>query len=196
MNDEQLSALIDDELPAEATREAVSQLLTEPRAQATWGRYHLLGDALRASAQQHPGISQSPPQPANVVPFPQSRVPAQPARRLLSRGGLGIAAAAAVAAVALLVSVPQSDNPANSVALQAPTVLKSMPLPVGERVASGTEIISEPFAPSTVSQSRMIKEDEAQKRMSIYLINFNEQRARQRAPGTHPYVHIIGYDTP
>ncbi len=196
MNDEQLSALIDDELPAEATREAVSQLLTEPRAQATWGRYHLLGDALRASAQQHPGISQSPPQPANVVPFPQSRVPAQPARRLLSRGGLGIAAAAAVAAVALLVSVPQSDNPANSVALQAPTVLKSMPLPVGERVASGTEIISEPFAPSTVSQTRMIKEDEAQKRMSIYLINFNEQRARQRAPGTHPYVHIIGYDTP
>ncbi len=193
MNDEQLSALIDDELPAEATREAVSQLLTEPRAQATWGRYHLLGDALRASAQQHPGISQSPPQPANVVPFPQSRVPAQPARRLLSRGGLGIAAAAAVA---LLVSVPQSDNPANSVALQAPTVLKSMPLPVGERVASGTEIISEPFAPSTVSQTRMIKEDEAQKRMSIYLINFNEQRARQRAPGTHPYVHIIGYDTP
>lgn len=196
MNDEQLSALIDDELPAEATREAVSQLLTEPRAQATWGRYHLLGDALRASAEQNTGISESPLQPTNVVPFPQPRVPAQPARRLLSRGGLGIAAAAAVAAVALLVSVPQSDNPANAIALQTPATLKSMPLPVGERVASGTEIISEPFAPSTVSQTRMIKEDEAQKRMSIYLINFNEQRARQRAPGTHPYVHIIGYDTP
>jgi sigma-E factor negative regulatory protein RseA len=195
MNDEQLSALIDDELPAEATREAVSQLLTEPRARATWGRYHLLGDALRASAE-HTGVSRSPLQPANVVPFPQTRAAAQPARRLLSRRGLSIAAAAAVAAVALLVSAPSPDSPANSIALKSSNELKPMPLPVSERVASGTEIISEPFAPSTVSQTRMIKEDEAQKRMSIYLINFNEQRARQRAPGTHPYVHIIGYDTP
>ena len=196
MNDEQLSALIDDELPAEATRDAVSQLLAEPRAQATWGRYHLLGDALRASAEQNTGISQASLQPANVVPFPQTRVAVQPARRLLSRSGLGIAAAAAVAAVALLLSTPQPDEPANSIASKPPTGMTPMPLPVGERVTSGTEIISEPFAPSTVSQTRMIKEDEAQKRMSIYLINFNEQRARQRAPGTHPYVHIIGYDTP
>jgi len=198
MNDEQLSALMDDQLPAGETRQAVDDLLAEPAARATWRRYHLLGDALRAHAElPATGTARSPSD--NVVPFPR------PERKSLPRTGLGLAAAAALAAVALIIAAPgpQQATAPQGLAMTAgggqPTVTPPPTALSNERVAvSDLPRGAEPFAPIsvTVSQTGMIKEDEAQKRMNTYLINFNEQRARQRTPGVHPYVRIVGYDTP
>ena len=197
MNDEQLSALMDDALPPEATRDAVTELLAEAPARATWRRYHLLGDALRATADQPASVPLTHLRGDNVVAFPKPDSSPQPARKPLSRTGLGLAAAAALAAVAVIVSVPAPQNIAVNTTVGAPRV--NVPEPTvtdAELVASGNEVASAAFAPHSVSQTDMIKEDEAQKRMNTYLINFNEQRARQRTPGVHPYVRIVGYDTP
>ncbi|CAN0417051.1 unnamed protein product [Phaeothamnion confervicola] len=204
MNDEQLSALIDDALPQEVTREAVTALLAEAPARATWRRYHLIGDALRASSEQPVSTRQPHPHSDNVVPFPPFESLPKPVRKPLSRAGLGLAAAAALAGVALIVvSNPAPDNGAapNNIAMTAELGVPAVSVPVtvvrdAELMASANEVAGEAFAPPGVSQTGIIKEDEAQKRMNTYLINFNEQRARQRTPGVHPYVRIVGYDTP
>ncbi len=203
MNDEQLSALMDDALPPEATRDAVSELLEEAPARATWRRYHLLGDALRATADQPASVPLTHLQGDNVVPFPKPDTSPQPTRKPLSRTGLGLAAAAALAVVAVIVSAPAPQNIAAPSSIATNTTVGAprvnVPVPTvtdAELVASGNEVASAAFAPHSVSQTDMIKEDEAQKRMNTYLINFNEQRARQRTPGVHPYVRIVGYDTP
>ncbi|MBK6657867.1 MAG: sigma-E factor negative regulatory protein [Proteobacteria bacterium] len=86
MNDERLSALIDDELPGDETRAALDEVLTEPRARAAWGRYHLIGDALRASAVEPADIA-ARPYPDNVVAFPAHNAPAPSTGRRASRAG-------------------------------------------------------------------------------------------------------------
>ena len=203
MNDEQLSALMDDALALDATREAVTELLAEAPARATWRRYHLLGDVLRATTEQPASVPQPYSQGDKIVPFPSPNSATKPVRKLLSRGGLGLAAAATLAAVALIISspAPQDGTAPNSVAMNAGpgvpggaapvTVVREPGLMIGVN-----EVAGEIFGPHSVSQTGIIKEDEAQKRMNTYLINFNEQRARQRTPGVHPYVRIVGYDTP
>lgn len=202
MNDEQLSALMDDALPLEATREAVTELLAEASARATWRRYHLIGDALRTTTEQ-PASGAQPHLPSgNVVPFPTPDALAKPVRKPLSRAGLGLAAAA-LAAVAVIISAPVPQNGAapNNIAMNTELGAPPVSVPVAmvrdaELMASANDVASEAFGPHSVSQTGIIKEDEAQKRMNSYLINFNEQRARQRTPGVHPYVRIVGYDTP
>ncbi len=193
MNHEQLSALMDGELTGEVTRQAVTELLAEPEARATWARYHLLGDALRAAAEQAVTGIESRPQTGKVVPFPT------PERRPVSRAGLGLAAAAALAAVVLIVAkpAPQNAGAANNIAMtthldSAKIMARQQTAAEEARVANET---TSSFGATSISQTDMIREDEAQKRMNTYLINFNEQRARQRTPGVHPYVRIVGYDT-
>jgi sigma-E factor negative regulatory protein RseA len=44
---EQLSSLLDDELDAAGTDAALRELSGDQELRATWGRYHLIGDALR-----------------------------------------------------------------------------------------------------------------------------------------------------
>lgn len=197
MNDEQLSALMDDALPPDGTREAVTELLAEAPARATWRRYHLIGDALRATIDQPASVPLPHFQSDNVVPFPQPESFAKPARKPLSRAGLGLAAAAALAAVAVIISTPAPNNIAMNAELGASRVSEPLAVVRGaELMVSANEVASEAFGPHSVSQTGIVKEDEAQKRMNTYLINFNEQRARQRTLGVHPYVRIVGYDTP
>ena len=203
MNDERLSALMDDALPLDATREAVTELLAEAPARASWRRYHLIGDALRTTNIQPASVAQPHPHSDNVVPFPPAEPVAKPVRKPLSRAGLGLAAAATLAAVALIISSPAPQNGAapNNIAMTAELGARPVSAPQAimrdaELMASTNELASDAFASPSVSQTGIVKEDEAQKRMNTYLINFNEQRARQRTPGVHPYVRIVGYDTP
>ena len=177
MNDEQLSALMDDELPADASREAIEQLLTESDARAIWGRYHLIGDALRGTAP----AARLPAD--NVVAFPG------PARPPLSRTGVGLAAAAALAAVALIILPPAPQNSTPSDFAVLPATAKT------ENIALAGSIRDDLPSITPVNQITIVKADEAQQRMNPYLTNFNEQRARQRTPGVHPYVRIVGYET-
>jgi negative regulator of sigma E activity len=181
MNEEQLSALMDDELAAEASRKAVTQLLAEPESRATWGRYHLIGAALRSAP---PAVV---PAPDNVVVFPTA-IP-----RPVSRLALGLAAAAAIAAFALIVSpsLRQQSTPFEINTAQI------VPLDRDKTAASNGAAVTSPTqnASTSVNQSFIVRGDETQERMDSYVRDFNEQRARQLAPGVHPYVRIVGYET-
>lgn len=196
MNDEQISALMDDELPVESSRQALAELLSEPPTRATWGRYHLIGDALRSADETRSAGSRT----GNIISFP-----APPPRSLL-KVGLGLAAAAAIAALAFTVLQPGSrtGTPAPAVAINSAATVPAIPIASTENnAAPSTPVIdgvdpldSQYEADGTTSQNVVVRADEAQQRMNTYLFNFNEQRARQRTPGVRPYVHIVGYETP
>lgn len=201
MNDEQISALADGALPAAETAAAVDELLAEPRARATWRRYHLIGDALRDGAREGALDFGQAPRRDNVVAFPTPAAPpvevAPPRRRLPA--AVGLAAAAAVVAVAFSLSAlaPRSDTapePAEVAVNTPPPVTLAPVVPV----AAGPEVVvvdGDGNEVRGVSQNTMVQSDEAQRRMNDYLANFNERRARQPMPGVHPYVRIVGYET-
>ena len=181
MNDEQLSALMDDELPADVGGVAIDQLLANSAARATWGRYHLIGDALRT------------PPPESSVPVRKIVPITGSARRGMSPLSLGLAAAAGLAAIALL--VPALAPPSSNLGSVATTAVVP---PAGRLSAPSNRQATADLrqdASTLVNQITIVRDDEAQQRMSPYVTNFNELRARQRTPGVHPYVRIVGYET-
>lgn len=201
MNDERLSALMDDELPGDETREAVGQLLAEPEARGTWARYHLLGDALRASSELTAAAT-ARPQADNIVPFP-TRIQTKPApARSVPRTGLGLAAAAALAAVALIVASPRPGGEAQPTAVAlgtatAPPAGATSVAPTAQPVGGLAPSPSiEPLPTANISQTAMVRDDEAERRMNVYLYDFNDKRAQQSVPGMHSYVHIVGFERP
>ena len=181
MNNEQLSALMDDELTADTSRTAVAQLLADAESRNTWGRYHLIGAAMRGT----PVALVSPSD--NVVTFPDMTP------RPVSRIAVGLAAAAALAAVALVLS-PQVLRDSPPFELAAARIV-----PVGSdkpvtNVDASTSALSKSTS-TTVNQTFIVRGDETQQRMNSYVTDFNEQRARQPTPGFHRYVRIVGFDT-
>jgi len=100
---ERLSALIDNESEAFASRRLIDDLLKSPDDRGQWARYHLIGDCLRGGVRQlaprdflagiQAGIADvAPPQaPATTTNLP---------RWLKPVAGLGVAAAVAVVSLA------------------------------------------------------------------------------------------------
>ena len=173
MNDEQISALMDDALPAPAQTAALDELLAQPAARATWARYHLIGDALRAEPLATPAAR---PLPDNVIPLPQRDAPRRPL------AGLGLAAAVAMVAVAINALGPRTaPEVVQAGATQPPAQVKF--------------VAAEPSAATPAArQDAELVSDDADQPLEGYMYNFNEQRARQGTPGVHPYVHTVGYD--
>lgn len=199
MNDERLSALLDDELPGDETRQAIDQLLAEPEARGTWARYHLLGDALRASAELSAAAT-APPQADNIVAFPSRTQGKTAPPRRVPRPGLGLAAVAALAAVALIIASPRPGGDAQQTAVALGTAPPAGATSVAVNAQSVRDLAPspsvEPLPSASISQSDMVQDDEAARRMNVYLYDFNDKRARQSAPGMHSYVHIVGFERP
>lgn len=176
MNEEQLSALVDDELDAADARSALDTLGTDDALRRAWGRYHLMGEALRAG--------RDPSARATVVPLPERRGRAMPVA--------GLAIAASVAALALaLVLLPAGDD-----ALDAPALADTAP-PSAAALASAAAVQPQvrSLVPVEASREPAIAPAGAyDERLNGYLVNFNEQRSRLGVPGVHPYVRIVGFE--
>ncbi|MGE0859120.1 MAG: sigma-E factor negative regulatory protein [Gammaproteobacteria bacterium] len=209
MSDEQISALVDDALPPDETASAVDRLLGDAQARAAWSRYHLMGAALRESVDDGGLARRDAPRSATVVPF-QRPAPAAPRRP----AWLGLAAAAALGALVLAVAAiapraPTDEAPA--VASGGTTVVAPGGTQVGTPVASPSPIVLPTQAESvglagsdvvvmddegyavSVNQQAIVREAETETRLNDYVTNFNERRARQSAPGQHPYVRSVDY---
>lgn len=209
MSDEQISALVDDALPPDETARAVDRLLGDAQARAAWSRYHLLGAALRESALDGELARRDAPRTATVVPFerPVSTAPRRPA-------WVGLAAAAALGALAMAVTLlaPRAptdaapsvaSNPTTETAPDArqaeeaapmlmPSALPAQADPAG-LADSGVVVMNADGIAVPVSQETIVREAETETRLNDYVTNFNERRARQSAPGQHPYVRSVDY---
>lgn len=118
MNDQeqasQLSALFDDALPADQSELVVRRMLREPQLQETWGRYALIGAAMRGdplsvsvtrrgdlASRVSAQLAAEPERPAAQLLPAMVRQGGE--RSLFARGAWSMAIAASVAAASLLV---------------------------------------------------------------------------------------------
>ena len=123
----QLSALYDSELPSEQAELVIRRALKDPQLRTSWGRYSLIGAAMRGeplavrsdlrhdlAARVRARLAMDV-EPANAGSVPPMAGSAPGGRSLFARGALGMAIAASVAAVSLLVLRVQAPEQAAGV---------------------------------------------------------------------------------
>lgn len=118
---ERLSAMVDDELPADDAARLIESLPQDPALAERWATYHLIGDALRgtqpAAMDMKRFAARMADEPAIVAPRP---IPLRPAvRRSTTRTAFSIAAGVAAIAFVGWVAAPsllQGPQPLPAVA--------------------------------------------------------------------------------
>jgi len=159
---EQLSAFMDGELD---DAQLVQQLETNPEARATWSRYHMIRDALH---QDYVTGAQS------LADKVARSLEAEPtilapkrwyAPKKIARQASGLAIAATIAAVAIIV-VRETPAPVNS----------------GPSLAVG---------PITTKPVRLTADEE--RKLSGYVVSHTEYSASTRMKGMLPYTRIVSF---
>lgn len=190
--EEQLSALVDDELDVPPTA-AIGRLLADEARRRQWSRYHLIGDVLRdrdapldldlagrisAAIDEEPALLAPVALPARTT-RPAPLPPAQTGRAWAVAAGL---AAVGITGLMFAARAPEPAPATAPVAQVAPLVA----------VPAGTQFVTwDPAGtPSTANPQTL----EFQRRLNSYLVNFNEQRSNLGVPGVHPYVRIVGFE--
>lgn len=165
---EKLSALVDNELDELETRRLLTALAADETLRATWGRYHLIGAALRRESVA----------PVSIAARVAARLGEAPSvTRPFTRIAGQLALAASVAAVALvgaqwwLGSQPSSTT----------TVAQNTTQPVEYLRASGTRWnTQQPGAENT---------------LNAFLVEHNEFAPTSGVGGIFPYVRVVSYDS-
>lgn len=172
---EQLSALVDDELPGQEQALLLKQLAADTGLQAKLSRYQLASDALhnhlpqRVDPEFHTRIQ------AALDAAPPLRSGGSVTRSLL-KSATGVAMAASVAVVAVLsLQANRDENPDDA------PVLASAP----ETSGAGTYLRADiPPPPAPLAQG-----------LDVYLVNHNEYAVNRGMQGMLPYVRLVGQDT-
>lgn len=192
--DEYLSALVDDELGAFEQRRLLDELTSDAETAARWGRYHLIGEALRGGlpartnkdfvAHVRASIADQEPHhvdPASLVHGSSSR-PVSPGK---ARSMLGLALAASVAAVTVLgVQALLGDREGAQPQLaEAPGQATLVATEQGQATVASAEETAPQAGPW------MTEGDDAV-RLNSYLVTHSEHSA---VPGMLPQVRVVGY---
>ncbi len=183
---ERLSALVDDELPSNEIGGEVNKLSRNEGAQASWSRYHLIGDAMRREigSLYDPGMAQAisrrlADEPVVLAPAAvKSR--ATPRRKTLA----GLAVAASVAAVAVVMA-PQLINPESS---------ETQPRVAEQQPAQPAADNQTYFVAQDGTRWEMLKKPAVESRLNAYLVNHQEFSAASSIKGIMPYATFVSYD--
>lgn len=165
---EKLSALVDNELDELETRRLLTALAADETLRATWGRYHLIGAALRRESVA----------PVSIAARVAARLGEAPlATRPFTRIAGQLALAASVAAVALVGAQWWFGNQSSPTA----TVAQNTTQPVEYLRASGTRWnTQQPGAENT---------------LNAFLVEHNEFAPTSGVGGMFPYVRVVSYDS-
>ncbi|MGA7801178.1 MAG: sigma-E factor negative regulatory protein [Gammaproteobacteria bacterium] len=171
---EQISAMVDDELPAAEQELLIARMARDPELRDCWGRYSLISDALRQHLPDRPSPNLSDRVMAAVAnepaPAPVRRTPAW----LKSVASVAVAASVAVVAVIAVQTVNQSTQP-----VPAPVATESS----GYGAPSVRPVDAEWKLPARGTATPL----------DDYLVNHNEYAASNGVQGMLPYVRIVGY---
>jgi sigma-E factor negative regulatory protein RseA len=185
----QLSALFDDELPADQAELVIRRALKDPALRASWSRYSLIGAAMRSqplairhsladdlASRVQARVHAEPENEAAVSPQSLSAAGASRVAGL-RRGAWGVAIAAGVAAVSLLlvrmqlpqatatVAVVESASRPAPVTLGALSANVAVPKPVLEaRIASANNALP--------SYTTPVNNSDSGQRLSAPLVNY------------------------
>ncbi|HEY9198951.1 MAG TPA: RseA family anti-sigma factor [Gammaproteobacteria bacterium] len=180
---EQISALLDGELPEAEQRLLLERLARDPELRERFSRYQLISDAVHQTLPARIDLE--------LADRVMAEIDAQPAHHRQARGRTnvwaaqalkplaGLAVAASVAVVAVM-AVQQVRTPAGGPGTVQVAANPPAPLP-GDRAGAGTRIVS---AQSTPAGSRLQE----------YLVNHSEYAASGGIPGMSPYARVVGYE--
>jgi sigma-E factor negative regulatory protein RseA len=205
---ERLSALMDGELEEAEANRALAGILKDEALRAQWGRYHLMGDALRGAlprqlapraAAIHATLAAEP-----TVLCPRPRL--EPKR--LSQSLLAMAASVVAVVLPAFFWYLHQGTPAEApaVAVAAPEQVTAPPLAPAPVVTGPTAPAANPAVanPTTgmadvawhpAEETAAAAPLPAKQRMNGYLVNHNEHRNAYRSvgtPGMLPYVRLVG----
>lgn len=174
---EQISALLDGELPEAERRLLLERLERDPALRLHWSRYQLISDAVHQTLP--PQIDLGFADRVMAVLDEQPEYHRQPVNRLARavKPLAGLAVAASVAVVAVL-AVQQARTP--DALPGAVQVAEKPPAPTLPASADASAAIGVPVQDGN--------------RLNAYLVNHSEYAASGGMPGMSPYVRIVGYD--
>lgn len=171
---EQISALLDGELPAAEQRLLLERLGRDPALRSCLSRYQLIGDAVHQTLPPQVDLGLADRVMAALDEQPAYHAsPAWTARAVRPLAGLAVAASVAVVAV---LAVQQLRTPEPGAGLQ----VAAKPLPAAVAPAAAQLSAAQP-APS-------------RERLNEYLVNHSEYAASGGLAGISPYARIVGYE--
>jgi sigma-E factor negative regulatory protein RseA len=175
---EQLSALVDGELPSTEADLLRRQVGRDGQVRERLGRYQMISDAMTNHLPNavDPGFAARVRSAVEQEPVCSSDAAAGAGRlqRMLKPlAGLAIAASVATVAIITVQNVNRQDEP-------APVVAGADP--------ARDIYIRAPVAPLAVQQSG------TGERLNDYLVNHKEYAASRGVQGMLPYVHVVGYE--
>jgi anti-sigma factor RsiW len=182
--DEALSALMDGELPPDEAQRVLDAVLDDPALRQRWARYHRAGTALRG--ERFPG--------ADVVAvgvreaLEREPVPLQAAADSARRrpaAWVGLALAASLAVVAVLVVLGPGGEPAGPVV--APVATAPRPGPAVSDVRDETP------APGPERMAWQAAGPGVSKRLNAYLLDHSDYLS-DGVHGLLAYARVVGYD--
>ena len=176
--DASISALLDGELPPQALDRTLSALAADDRLRREFGRYQLIGDAMRGEVTSARTLEIADAVRARLAQEPTVMAPRRAARPAWRRPAAGVALAASVAAVAIALG-PRLFTPDTG---GSPSLVERPAGPLPTFVAR-TDARLVP---------RLRASDES--RLSRYLVDHNEYANRAPVSGFMPYATFVGYD--
>ena len=180
---EQLSALLDGELPVTEQPLLLERLARDPALRARWSHYQLIGDGLRKSLPDHVDLGLADRVMSAIEALPAQSAGKSPTllRALKPLAGLAVAASVAVVAVLAVQQVRAPEPAALQVAANPP--LQPAPEAYVRVQGSRWEV-----------QPGNVQSPQVGNRLNEYLVNHSEYAASGGMPGMLPYVRIVGYD--
>ncbi|WJW76133.1 sigma-E factor negative regulatory protein [Thiohalobacter sp. IOR34] len=177
MNDkisEQVSALVDDQLPEAEQDMLLARLERDPALRAQWTHYQLISDALRNQLPEQVDLG--------LAGRVMAELEAEPAHH--GRAGLGrllrpLAGAAVAASVAVVAVLALQDREAALPSAGGQLAEATMPAADQYRRVAGTRWD--------------VKRPQLGEELNQYLVNHNEYAARSGLPAMSPHVRIVGY---
>lgn len=189
IDEQNISNVMDDEASAGGELEHIA---TASAAQATWARYHLIGDVLRDNSSEIAPPDFAAMLAEQIAEEPTVLAPPRAAKSVL-KPVVGFAIAASVATLAVIGVQRTAPTPGGdevpAIASPAVTVPEATDTPPA-LVASAPDSSATPT--TVVIQPGALP---AQHRLNSYLVKFNEQRSNVGVPGVNPYVRIVGFES-
>lgn len=174
---EQISALLDGELPEAEQRLLLERLARDPELRAHWSHYQLISDAVHQTLppQIDIGLSDRVMAALDDQPTYHQHAGGWAARAFKPLAGLAVAASVAVVAV---LAVQQARTP------------DAGPVRLAENPSTPTL----PAAARSDAALADARQSRAGNRLNEYLVNHSEYAASGGMPGMSPYVRIVGYE--
>jgi len=197
---EQISAAVDDELPAAEAGLLVRRLTADTQLRARWERYHLISDSLRNHLPRATAAGLAARVHAALEPEPvPGAVPGRMRRILKPAAGFAIAASVALIAVVGVQTVQRQTAPAPVQVATAPdaapavaadlapaaTVAETGPVPGATR---NMELVAAPGASLDLAQPGATPD------LNDYLLSHSGHVVNPGMQGMLPYVRIVGYE--